>query len=330
MAPARLLALGDALADIVVPVRPGDCERLGVAPGTAVFLELDVLEEVLAELERAGGPAPVSAGGSVANTCVAFAESGGRAALVTASMDDRLALEIRSDLTGRGVDVPSRSTRRGRTGRCLTLLLPDGERAFLIWQGEPWRLRTLHEELAASLAEAGPCEGLLVEGYLLASEDGMAVARSAMRHAAAQGAVRALALSDRSLVAGQRQRFAELLASGVDAVFGNEAEVAAVTGADDAREAAAALARGGTLCVVTLGGRGAFAHGPGGRHVIAARRGPVRSAIGAGDAFAGGFLFGMLSGRPHPECLALGDARARTVLGVPQARTPLRQSIRSP
>ncbi|MFD0392639.1 carbohydrate kinase family protein [Streptomyces nogalater] len=212
---------------------------------------------------------------------------------------------------------------RGRTGRCLVLLLPDGERAFLIWQGERRRLRMLPEALEACLADAGSCQGMLVEGYLLASEDGCAAARDALRRAVALGARRVLALSDPALVRTRRRRFAELLATGVDVVLGNEAEATALTGAGDAEAAAAMLAGHGMLAVVTLGARGALAHGPGGRHRVAAPGSPVTSAVGAGDAFAGGFLGGLLSDLSPPECLALGAARARAVLTVRQARAPV-------
>ncbi|GAA2236956.1 PfkB family carbohydrate kinase [Streptomyces nogalater] len=323
MAPASLVALGDALADLVVPVRPEVCARFGVEPGAADFLEFDALAEVVARLEGEGARAVVSAGGSAANTCVAFVADGGRAALATASMDDALAQAVRDDLAGRGVRVPVRTPGRGRTGRCLVLLLPDGERAFLIWQGERRRLRMLPEALEACLADAGSCQGMLVEGYLLASEDGCAAARDALRRAVALGARRVLALSDPALVRTRRRRFAELLATGVDVVLGNEAEATALTGAGDAEAAAAMLAGHGMLAVVTLGARGALAHGPGGRHRVAAPGSPVTSAVGAGDAFAGGFLGGLLSDLSPPECLALGAARARAVLTVRQARAPV-------
>jgi len=325
MAPAGLVALGDALADLVVAVRPDVCERFGVEPGTAGFREFGALEETVAALEREGARVVVSAGGSAANTCVAFAASGGRAALATPSMDDPLARTVRGDLAGLGVTVPARSPGRGRTGRCLVLLLPDGERAFLIWQGERWRLRMLPEAVEACVRDAGSCQGVLIEGYLLASEEGWEISRGALRRAAALGAVRVLALSDRTLVATRRGRFTRLLESGVDVVLGNEAEAMALTGTDGADAAAEALARQGLLGVVTLGGRGALVHGPGGRHRVGAGGGPVTSAVGAGDAFAGGFLYGLLSGLGHPECLGLGVERARAVLGVRQARAPVRQ-----
>ncbi|MFE7117015.1 carbohydrate kinase family protein, partial [Streptomyces sp. NPDC057654] len=285
--------------------------------------------ELEAAVERlAGGPVAATAGGSAANTCVAFAASGGHASLLTASMTDGLARAIGADLAARGVSVPlppGAHGATGATGRCLVLLLPDGERAFLIWQGEPGRLRALRDGVAAHFARPLPCDAVLFEGYLLASDEGLEVGRTALAHASAIGAARILALSDRRLVLENRQRFDALLAAGADIVLGNESEVTAVTGRATAEDAAAELARRGLLAVVTLGSRGALVHGPAGRHLLTgAEIIPAPSALGAGDAFAGGFLFGLLSGEEHPVCLTLGAGRARAVLKVRQARAPVR------
>ncbi|WP_066948271.1 PfkB family carbohydrate kinase [Streptomyces lushanensis] len=323
----HLVAVGDTLADIVVAVSPRVCERLGVGPGSAAFVGLAELDATVSELTGAGETAVLSAGGSAANTCAAFAADGGRATLLTASVDDGRGRAVRDDLSARGVAVPLEPAPTGATGRCLVLLLPDGDRAFLLWQGEPWRLRMLHDGMEAAFAGGLRCDGLLVEGYLLATEDGLEVGSAAVRRATALGASPVLSLSDSALVAARRRRFERLLADGVGTVIGNEAEVTAFTGAADAEEAAAGLARSGVLAVVTLGSRGALVHGPAGRHTVAGSGAPVASALGAGDAFAAGFLTGLLSGLPDPECLALGSAKARAVLNVRQARAPVGQPV---
>ncbi|ONI77991.1 hypothetical protein ALI144C_31860 [Actinosynnema sp. ALI-1.44] len=315
----HLAALGDPLADIVIAVRPGTCERWGVAPGTAVFRDRAELDEAMAAL----GGGRVSAGGSAANTCVAFAGCGGRAALVTTSMADDLAEAISRDLLDRGVELPLGRQPTGMAGRCLAFLLPDGERAFLIWQGEPWRLRTLRADAERYFAGRPDCDGVLIEGYLLASEDGMEVARLASRRAAGLGIRRIMALSDKTVVAANRHRFKAILADGVDVVLGNENEYKALSESGSMDAEATGLSRRDVLAVVTMGNRGAVLYAPDSRHVVTADQLPVRSSIGAGDAFAGGFLYGLLSGLPHAESLSIGNAQANRVLRVGQSRVPL-------
>jgi sugar/nucleoside kinase (ribokinase family) len=318
MAPPHLVAIGDALADLVVSTPPAACRRLGVEPGRAGFRGRAALDAVLAEL--GGDPGCAAAGGSAANTCVAFAAGGGRASLLTPSMDDALGRTIRNDLAARGVATPLVPTRGGATGRCLVLALPDGDRAFVIWQGEPWRLGALRDAVETELGAGRPCDGLLVEGYLAASEEGMEVARLALALAGSLGVPRVLALSDSGLVTEHRRRFEALLAAGAEAVIGNQAEITALAGIEDLELAAAMLSGEGLLAIATLGERGAIVRGPNGRDAIVPARTRVVSTVGAGDAFAGGFLLGMLSGSPLSECLAVGQRRASAVLGVRQAR----------
>jgi len=74
-----------------------------------------------------------------------------------------------------------------------------------------------------------------------------------------------------------------------------------------------------SLAVVHFPG-GAVAAAPGGRvwrqgsvQVPAAE---VRSAVGAGDAFAAGVVFGIHEGRPVEDCLRLGVASAAACIRV--------------
>lgn len=309
----------DPLVDIVIPVRPEVCARLGVMPGAAVFRGLSEIEEVVAEL----GGGRISMGGSVANTCVEFVAGGGRASVLAGWMTDEFSEMIRADMARRGVELPLPHLAEGKAGRCVVLLLPGGERAFLIWQGEPWRMTAISDGVRDWLASETSCDAVLAEGYLLTSEEGTEVVRLALRTAAAIGARRILSLSDRRLVAAQREVFWSIIDAGVDVLIGNDAEFAALSDDGDAERLAAGLGRLGMVALVTMGRRGALTHGPHGRHVVGAADIPAVSALGAGDAFAGGFLCGLLSGLSQEESLARGVACATAAVRVVSARTPL-------
>jgi sugar/nucleoside kinase (ribokinase family) len=315
----HLAAVGDLVTDTVVRVDPDVCLRLGVARGTAAFRGEAEVDGAAAEL--GGGVA--MAGGSAANSCVAFAASGGRATVLATWPEDDAATSVRDDLRNRGVLLPLSPSPCGTAGKCLVLLMPDGERAFLIWPGAPRRLRILREGLEAWFAGAPSCDGVLAEGYLLATAAGEEVVRLALSRAGDLGAARILSLSDRRLVAENRPRFQDVLNGGVDVVLGAESEFAALSDTGSARDAAEEQSRPGRLAVVTMGNRGAMVHTSEGRCVIGAKSVHGASAVGAGDAFAGGFLFGLLSGLPHAKCLALGSAQSDLVLRVHQARLPL-------
>jgi len=99
------------------------------------------------------------------------------------------------------------------------------------------------------------------------------------------------------------------------AVFPNEREAKLITGFDDVEKAAEELYSWGTdLVVITRGERGVLIY-DGDFHEFPAL--PVEGEIdptGAGDAFAGGFLAGLVKGKALGECARLGLERAREVL----------------
>ncbi|MEO2151665.1 MAG: carbohydrate kinase family protein [Thermococcus sp.] len=97
--------------------------------------------------------------------------------------------------------------------------------------------------------------------------------------------------------------------------FPNEREAKLITGLDDVRKSAEELySWGAEMVVITRGERGVLIY-DGDFHEFPAL--PVEGEIdptGAGDAFAGGFLAGLVKGKALEECARLGLQRAREVL----------------
>ncbi|WP_432039657.1 sugar kinase [Streptomyces cucumeris] len=111
------------------------------------------------------------------------------------------------------------------------------------------------------------------------------------------------------------------LARGCDLVFVGEDEAEAAWGVRGADAIRAALPEP-ALLVVKRGAAGAiaYARGPGGRDTVTAEPTPrveVVAPVGAGDAFAAGFLSGTLRGLPVAERLRHGHLMAAAALTVP-------------
>ncbi|GHD93618.1 sugar kinase [Streptomyces naganishii] len=122
------------------------------------------------------------------------------------------------------------------------------------------------------------------------------------------GLWREAADAGRALLAPARR--ADLVLVGED----EAAEAWGVTGGPDAiRE----LLPQPTVLVVKQGGRGAVAFHPGGRTFVPALHVAVVSPIGAGDAFAAGFLSATLRGLPVRDRLRHGHLMAAAALTVP-------------
>ncbi|RJO62176.1 MAG: carbohydrate kinase family protein [Dehalococcoidia bacterium] len=114
-------------------------------------------------------------------------------------------------------------------------------------------------------------------------------------------------------------------------IFINRDEIEKLTGLDYQKAAGACLKAGCKAVAVTLG-RGVKLDG---RTVVAyirdnrnewfidagkPSRAKVVDTTGAGDAFAAGFLFGLLEGKPHETCGRLGHCAARLSLKCSGAR----------
>lgn len=94
----------------------------------------------------------------------------------------------------------------------------------------------------------------------------------------------------------------------VDIFLPNEAELLALTGEKDLRQAIRKAGRYGRRIVVKRGAEGALALEDG-RMVTAAPfpHGQFRDSIGAGDSFNAGFIKAFLGGAPLDECLRLAN-----------------------
>lgn len=120
------------------------------------------------------------------------------------------------------------------------------------------------------------------------------------------------------------------LASTADIVFVNQAEAEILTGEDDPERAAERLAARchGTV-VVKLGHAGAMAVSDGhrSRHEAGSRQ--VVDTVGAGDAFAAGFLSGRLQGHDMPTCLRYANAMGglATTVGGDTEGTPTAHDV---
>jgi 2-dehydro-3-deoxygluconokinase len=92
-------------------------------------------------------------------------------------------------------------------------------------------------------------------------------------------------------------------------------EARTLWGVDTAADVRALLPSPGVL-VVKDGAVGAHSFGPDGHHFVAAPPVDVVEPVGAGDAYAAGYLYGLLRDRPEPDRLRLGHLVAGAALRV--------------
>jgi len=336
-----VLGVGDAVTDAVVRLAPGGLGRLGLRAGSCACLDEAGERALLAEL----GPSPPAQGvpgGSAANVVKGLARLGCPSRLLSALGDDAAGPRYREALGALGVDVGAVAEVAGaRSPICYCLVAPElaGERTMRTFLGSCGDAKPI--PAPGSLRDVALVH---LEGYAFYSEGfAEAVAAQARR----EGARVSLDAGSAELVLGQAGgAMAALLRAGaVDIVFANEEEARALVRRLEPESGGAGAAAGGggegaagrgataaalealgqhvETAVVTTGARGCVVRGRGGARaeVGAATVGAAQvvDTVGAGDAFASGFLFAHLQGAPletAARCGCLCGAQVVQVAGA--------------
>ncbi len=310
----HVLAIGNALVDVITTAPPEFLSERGITKGTMRLIPAEEAETLYAAM----GPGREISGGSAANTVAGMAALGARPAFVGRVADDQLGKVFAHDIRAAGVAYATAASSGGNpTGRCLIVVTPDGERTMNTYLGACQELSEADLD-ADSVAAA---EILYLEGYLWDPPAPRAAMRKAIDVARANGRKVAFTLSDVFCVEGHRADFQELLKSHVDLVFGNEHEVCALYQTSSIDAAMAELAKHSVIAVVTRSSAGAVVLEGGRRHVVAGETvAKVVDSTGAGDMFAGGFMAGMVEGRSLPDCARIGCITAAEVISHYGAR----------
>jgi sugar/nucleoside kinase (ribokinase family) len=153
------------------------------------------------------------------------------------------------------------------------------------------------------------------EGYLWDMEPTKAAIRKAMAVTRDAGNKVALTLSDGYCVERHREEFRELVATSVDILFANDAEIRSLYEVDQFDDAMQQVRAECELAFLTRGASGAVVVRGDAVHVVSAdAQGPVVDTTGAGDQFAAGALYGITQGADLQTCARLGSRCAGEVI----------------
>ncbi|HKB01127.1 MAG TPA: adenosine kinase [Gemmataceae bacterium] len=284
--------LGNAIVDIFVEVSDDELCALTFERGTMRLVDPSEQRGLLDRL-HARDPRLVS-GGSVANSVIALSQLGGRGAFIGCVGDDRYGLHYQEEFTQLGIDMGTPVIVDQTTGTCACLITPDAERTMRTCLAVSSHLSDRHVDADRIKAS----EWLFVEGYVFANPDtGQGAIREAIQVAKANGVKVAITCSDAFVVDVFGEAFFPALKQ-ADLLFCNAVEACALARAKTPSEAFEKLEGMVRSAVVTDGPNGAFVrHGGTETHVPAFPCEP-RDLTGAGDMFAGAFLYGITHGVP--------------------------------
>lgn len=289
--------IGNALVDIVTEVKDDFFTKHNIEKGLMTLVDEDRQHQLMEAIHLP--TSTMQCGGSAANTMIALSQFGGKSYYSCKVAKDDMGQFYLKDLKENGVDanLTFEQATPGITGKCLVMTSPDSERTMNTFLGITAQF-SLDEIEEAALRDA---TYLYIEGYLITSENGKAAMLHAKRIAEENGVKTALTFSDPSMAKYFKKDLEEVIGASVDLLFCNEEEAMLFTDTNNIQEARQALKKVAKRFVITQGANGAMIFD--GDTFIAIEPFPVKAidANGAGDMFAGAFLYGITHGHTYAE-----------------------------
>jgi len=310
MARYHVYGVGNALVDLEYEVPESSLSELGVDKSLMTLIEEERHHELLQSLSEL--TAHPCGGGSAANTMAACAQLGCKTFYSCKVANDQTGHFFLEDLGAHGADtnLQADSLSEGITGKCIILITPDGERSMSTFLG-------ITRELGPDALDASAIrdsEHVYIEGYLVPETNARAAAVQAREIAVEAGTKTALTLSDVNMVRFFRDGLMQIVGDGLDLIFSNEEEAKLMFEAASLNDCIDGMKSIGRQFVITRGAKGAVLFDGAKTIEIPAEKVTPVDSNGAGDIYAGTFLYGLTHGLPFEKCGELAGAAATTLI----------------
>ena len=305
--------IGNALVDMEFKVTDEFFAANNIEKGLMTLVEEDRQNELVAALTSVqNDEVKRQCGGSAANTVIAVSQFGGKSFYQYKIANDDTGHFYLNDMKQNGVDTKNtlENHPEGVTGKCMVMVTPDAERTMNTYLGITGSL----DESQIDEEAIKNSEWLYIEGYLVASPTGQKAAVAAKKFAASQNVKTALTMSDPNMVKFFKDNMLEIIGDGVDLIFCNEHEAMDFTGKENLNDAREDLKKYAKSFVITLGKNGAMIWDGTMFIDIEPHQVEAVDSNGAGDMFAGAFLYGITNGHTYAGAGALASLASSKVV----------------
>lgn len=310
--PVDVFGVGNALVDILAFVDEDFIQTHALNRGGMTLMDSHRQGNILHDLEHTS--LQMRSGGSAANTMIAIAQSGGTGFYSGKVAEDTNGEFYREDLLVSGIEfnVHPASEMNGPTGTCVVLTTPDAERTLCTHLG----VSTTLSPTDIDLDRLRRCQYSYIEGYLWDAEIPRKASLETMEKSKQNGVKVAFTFSDGFLVERFTDDFHHLVSEYCDTVFCNADEVRHFCGSQSLDDCAEKLAKIVPLAFITDGKNGCLVIEN--QQVNRVPGFPVKAVdtVGAGDAFAGGVLYGLTHGLTPVESGRWGNYLASLIVQV--------------
>lgn len=312
-------AIGNAIVDIVTEVDVDFFTRNEIEKGVMTLVDEKRQHQLMEAIDMK--KSRMSCGGSAANSIIGVSQFGGKSFFTGIVAKDTLGKFFLEDIKRNNVETNVRfeDCGPGITGKCLVMTSPDAERTLNTFLGVSSTLGPEHLDETAIRSASH----VYLEGYLVTSPSSFEALKEAKKIAERHNVRTTLTFSDPSMVRYFSKQMEEIIGASVDLLFCNEEEAMIFTGTDDLHSAREKLKGAAKHFAITLGANGALIWDGDTFISIEPYRVKAVDTNGAGDMFAGAFLYGITHGHSYAEAGKLASlASSRVVSQLGPRLTP--------
>ena len=301
--------IGNPLMDFVVRVSDKDIRDLKLKKGAMHLIgvkDFNRIYNIIKDKDRNIGPA-----GSCANTAMALANLGCKAAFAGKIGNDSNGFDYEKELVDYGV-IPDLVKEKGVTGSCISLVTPDLERTMATCLGISSRF-CVNDVNKNNIINS---TFLHIEGYQLDTPCQKKAVLHAMKIARDNNVRVSFDLADYMFVKRHKSVLPDFIGMS-DIIFANEEEAKALTGSKPDK---AIGMIGSETVVIKLGVKGSIIKNKDKIIKIRSYKANAVDTTGAGDVYAAGFLYGLSKGYTPETSGKLGSYASAKIVEQMGAR----------
>ena len=313
-----VFGIGNALLDTEYEVTDTFLQTHGISKGQRQHVDHRSKTSLLKALSSY--PSRSGAGGSVANSIYAAQGFGCQSGFLGLLARDEEGNTYHQELVSAGIDVEAFSESPfSKTGHCLVLVTPDGERSMVTSLGVAGSLAPAH----VNDAKIANSKYILLEGYLACTKDNRETLVKTLNLARDSDIRICLTLADITVIEDHRDFLREICEFPLEVLFGNVAEALSWSGTDSLEQALQTFVNDAKIAVVTVASGGC---------IVTSRTQPAQfvsgfpvdvvDSTGAGDMFAGAFLSGLVKQWDLSPCAKFANFAAAKIVTTFGARFP--------
>lgn len=285
--------IGNPLIDILSQVNDEDLANLSIPKGIMSLIDLDEREKILSYIENK--EKEYSCGGSCPNTMITLSALGAATALGGKTGNDEYGKIYEKQLIKHENITSALRTGESATGSSIILITPDGERSMNTYLGSNREFNEADVDEQALLNSSF----FYFTGYMWDTDNQKAAIMKSLDICRKKDIKVAFDVADPFAVGRYKEDFIKLIEERADIVFANSEEAKILFNSDNPEKNVNILSSMNTLAAVKNGKKGSF---------LKDKKSPVINipilndngcldTTGAGDTYAAGFLYGIVTGK---------------------------------